>query len=344
MNSSQWETIKKCANLEEQDRTPVGLIVDSPWIPQYAGISTLDYFTMPERWLEANLQVVDDFPEVIFLPGFWVEFGMANEPSGFGCKINFFENNTPTIIHLTSSPEEAGQLKPPNPRKDGLMPLVLNWYKNMEPRVNEAGQLIKIVAARGPLAIATHLMGLTDFLIGLKTEPDLTHQLLKTTALTVKFWLQAQAEVLSEVEGILVLDDIVGFLSKDDYLEFAHPYLKEIFGAFPGCVKIFHNDTDNPVPYEFIGDLGINLFNFTHLRKISQVRELTGNNVCLMGNVPPLEILTKGTPDQVKTEARHCLLQNGGKSGLLLSAGGGTSPQTPRENIQALVEAVKTVY
>ena len=63
-------------------------IVDSPWIPGFLGISTLDYLTMPEVFLEANLAVEREFPDVIFLPGFWVEMGMGAEPSGFGCKVS----------------------------------------------------------------------------------------------------------------------------------------------------------------------------------------------------------------------------------------------------------------
>ncbi len=65
---------------------PVALIIDSPWLPGYLGISTLDYLTVPEVWLEANLTVAREFPDVIFVPGFWVEMGMGAEPSAFGCQ------------------------------------------------------------------------------------------------------------------------------------------------------------------------------------------------------------------------------------------------------------------
>ena len=47
-------------------------------------------------------------------------------------------------------------------------------------------------------------------------------------------WLRAQAEVLGDcVEGILVLDDLVGFIGRKHYLQFAHPFLKRICDAFP---------------------------------------------------------------------------------------------------------------
>ncbi|AOQ22839.1 Uroporphyrinogen decarboxylase [Moorella thermoacetica] len=339
MNLSQWSIIKKCVNMEELIQVPVGLIVDSPWIPGYVGISTMDYFTIPEKWLEANIKIIKDFPKIIFLPGFWVEYGMATEPSGFGCKINFYPDRTPTINHIINSPEEAEDIFVPNPQTDGLMPFVLNIYRNIEPKVKDLGRCIKVVAARGPLTIASHLMGVTNFLIGLKTDPANTHKLLKKTTTLAKNWLEAQAEVLSEVEGIMVLDDIVGFLSQDDYLEFAHPYLKEIFDAFPQCIKMYHNDSDNIVCFSYLQDLSINIFNFTHLQDIAKVRQLVGNKICLLGNIPPLDVLTNGTPDMVAEAAVNCLNQHGNKAGIILSAGGGTSPGTPGRNIHALIKA-----
>ncbi|MCX6903961.1 MAG: uroporphyrinogen decarboxylase family protein, partial [Verrucomicrobia bacterium] len=296
MNRTKWEIVKKAAHGGEFAAPPVALIVDSPWIPGYLGLSTLDYLTVPEVWLEANLRVESDFPEIIFLPGFWAEIGMCAEPSAFGCKVSFHHDKTPVAYPMLSGLEELDRLAPPNPLTDGLMPLMLNLYRRLEPRVLDAGHVIKVVAARGPLTVATHLMGVSNFLLGLKLEPAATHRLLKLTTTLVRQWLEAQAAALKEVEGILVLDDIAGFVSPKDYLEFAHPYLKEVFDAFPGALKIFHDDTDNVVPFRHLRDLGIHIFNFTHLQPIAKVRELVGPTLCLMGNVPPLEVLTQGTP------------------------------------------------
>ena len=125
MNLQQWDTIKKCARCEELPALPVALIVDSPWIPGYLRISTLDYLTDPDTWLKANLEVEREFPYVIFLPGFWVEVGMAAEPSGFGCKVSLYPDKTPIIHHLVSGIEELDRITPPNPLTDGFMPVIL---------------------------------------------------------------------------------------------------------------------------------------------------------------------------------------------------------------------------
>jgi uroporphyrinogen-III decarboxylase len=338
MNREQWGILRKVARGEVFDAPPVALIVDSPWIPGHLGLSTLDYMTVPEVWLAANLQVEHEFPEVIFLPGFWAEIGMCAEPSAFGCKVSLYSSKTPVAHPMLKGIEELDRLAAPDPRTDGLMPVILSLYRRLEPRVNEAGHVIKMVAARGPLTVATHLMGATNFLLGLKLEGAATHRLLRLTTTLVRQWLEAQAEALREVEGVLVLDDIAGFLSPQDYLEFAHPYLKEIFGAFPGVLRMFHNDTDNPVSYRHLSDLGIDVFNFTHLQSLARVRELAGPAITLMGNVPPLEILTQGTPGQVQQAAQDCVRAHGGARRLLLSAGGGVPPGAPAANLRALAQ------
>lgn len=341
MKKEQWEIIKNCANKQQVDPLPVSLIIDSPWLPGFLDISMIDYYTMPDVWLEANLKVEQVFPEVIFVPGFWAEFGMCAEPSGFGCRTSFFHDRTPQVHEMLASVEDVDSLPQPNPLQDGLMPFILNIYRQMEPRINDAGHLIKVVAARGPMATAAHLMGVTNFLIGMKKKPEKTHQLLKITTRLVKDWLDVQADALNDVEGIMVLDDLVGFIGPADYQEFGHPYFSEIFGAYPEMVKFFHNDMDNPTSFKYLREWPIDIFNFSHKIDIAKARDLVGPDICLMGNVPPLEVLLNGSPDDVRDAAKECI-QKHPQAGLLLSAGGGTSPGTPEENIRALGGAARS--
>jgi uroporphyrinogen-III decarboxylase len=341
MHNDHWNTFVRAARGERLPRIPVALIVDTPWIPPFLGISTVDYISIPEVWLRANLAVTRRFADVIQLPGFWAEPGMAAEPSGFGCRIEFSDNQPPSIHAVFSDVSQTADLAAPNPRRDGLMPLMLSQYRHALPLVRAEGLDIRMVAARGPLALAAHLLGLTPFLIGLKTEPALTHHLLKVTTQLVRDWLSAQADILPGTDGILVLDDVVGFLSREDYLEFAHPSLQEIF-SLPATVKMLHNDTDSPASYEFLAELGVNVFNFTHLKSIADARARVGSSVCLMGNIAPRDVLAGADPSTVEEHARRCIAENGGHAAFILSAGGGTSPGTTAENIDAMVRAAES--
>ena len=58
-----------------------------------------------------------------------------------------------------------------------------------------------------------------------------------------------------------------------------------------------------------------------------------------MGNVNPLEIGVRGTPDEVFDATMEVLEKSEGE-GIILSVGGGTSPGMPRENILAMQKAL----
>ena len=74
--------------LEKLDKIPMAMIIDSPWIPGYLGIQHLDYYLDPELWFQSNLKIMQEFPDIIFVPSWWMEYGMAAEPSVLGAKID----------------------------------------------------------------------------------------------------------------------------------------------------------------------------------------------------------------------------------------------------------------
>jgi len=150
-------------------------------------------------------------------------------------------------------------------------------------------------------------------------------------------WLRAQADAVGGVEGILLLDDIPGMLSPKLFDAMAAPYLARIFDAFEGLVRVYHNDTPCMHLASRIGALPFEVWNFSHEMDIATVKQ-EAPGVALMGNVPPLGILAQGTPEHVSSWARSCIEKTGGRN-LILSAGGGVSPGTTSENIDALVLA-----
>ncbi|MDH7601345.1 MAG: uroporphyrinogen decarboxylase family protein [Armatimonadota bacterium] len=340
MTKEQFDILKAAAEGKTK-KLPVALIVDSPWIPGFVGIKPIEYFTEPEIWLSANLEVVRRFPQVIFIPGFWVEYGMAVEPSAFGCKISWWNDSPPSVTPVLRDISEVDSLSVPLPKYDGLMPFVLHLQRWVQQRIEPLGYSIRIVAARGPLTLAVHLRGVTDFLTDIKIAPEESHRFLEICTQTVIKWLSAQIENLPYVEGILVLDDIVGLLSPTDYDVFAHPYLSQVFGAFPSMLKIYHNDA-NILPFaERLAEAGFHILNFSHEIDIGELAARVGQRVALMGNVPPLEVLAKGSADDVRRFAAQCIEKS--RARFILSAGGGTSPGTPAENIDALIAASEEV-
>ncbi len=340
MRPGQWQVFKAAAKRQPVERVPVALIVDSPWIPGYTGVSHLDYYIDPEVWFQANRRVIEDFPDVICFPSWWVEYGMAIEPSALGARIHFWPDQPPAVSPSLFRLEDAVSLAPVNPRTDGWMAFALRRYETQKARIFEAGYTIPVAAARGPLCLAAFLRGVTAFMTDVTENPEGVHQLLRLTTATVIAWLKAQAEAIgASVEGILVLDDIAGFLSAPAYREFAHPYLKQICDSFPSdWVKVYHNDANVRQLLADLPDTGFDVLNWSHKIDVREAREKTAGRLCLMGNVAPLEIGVSGSPEQVAQAAAEVIEKSQGGA-LILSVGGGVSPGMPRENILALCRA-----
>jgi uroporphyrinogen-III decarboxylase len=336
-----WEQFKEAARLGEPESVPVALIVDSPWLPGYAGIDTRDYFLFPEKWLEINLGLLERFPDVVWIPGFWVEYGMAAEPSAFGAKVHFHADRPPSIEPLITDLAFWADAKPVDPQEDGLMPLVLRLYEVMDERLKTEGQAIRMVCARGPMTVTSWLVGMTPLMIGVVAEPDHVFKVLDTVTTSIIRWLHAQLDALHQPEGIVLLDDVVGMVSRRHYESLIHPHLRRIFDEFDGLIRVYHNDTPCPHLLESLAEANFDVFNFSHEVDAVEVKAKMGHRVALMGNVPPMDVGVRGTPADVNQWARECLEKGAPGGGMILSFGGGVSPGTPAENVDALVRAAR---
>ncbi len=341
MKPEQWEIFKKAARFEKLDKIPMALIIDSPWIPGYLGISHMDYYLDPELWFQSNLKILQEFPDIIFIPSWWMEYGMAAEPSALGTKIKFWQDNTPSEYHTLFKIEDIDNFPDYEVENDAFMALTLHRIKMQKQRILDNGYILPIATSRGPLCTAGFVRSTTEFMLDIFENPEYAHKLIDLSTNLIIDWLKAQVKIMGDtVESIFILDDIVGFINEDHYQEFAHPYLKKICDAFPeDWIKIYHNDADINACLEHLPDCGFNVLNWGKQTDIKEVKERIGNKMCLMGNVNPLEIGVQGTPKEV-FDATIDVLEKSGGEGIILSVGGGTSPGMPRENIIAMQKAL----
>jgi len=338
MNDQQWNDLVSVIRGERLPALPTGFIIDSPWLPNWAGCTTLDYFTDERIFLDANLKAVRAFPQTMFLPGFWSEYGMCTEPSAFGAVSIWEEDQFPFAKKVLRSAADVQYLEKPNPRKDGLLPFVIKRLKHLQPEIEREGHKIRFAVARGPLNIASFLMGATEFLMAIKTDPEPMHRLLTITTDFLVEWIDYQRECFPSIDGILLLDDIVGFVSRRDFETFALPYLKKVFSA-DVAVKFFHNDAPCKVGAPYLPEIGINLLNFGIQHTLQEMKSWTTNKVTLLGNIPPRDVLAGGTPDDVSRSVTEMLRTLEDHSRLILSCGGGMPPAVTTENIRALISA-----
>jgi uroporphyrinogen-III decarboxylase len=340
MTDSQWETLLKIVQGKTVHPLPVGFIVDCPWLPNWYGTTILDYFSNDEIWLKANLKAQQDFPDVLFLPGFWSEFGMCTEPSAFGVRCVFPANEFPHAHKIIHSVEDIDSLPQPNPKTDGFLPFVLNRLKLAQPKIEAAGHKIRFAVARGPLNIASYLMGSTEFLTTMMMQPEKAEELMKKITIFLKNWLDMQMETFPSIDGILLLDDIIGFMGKEEFLSFGFPFFKELFSA-EVSIKFLHNDAPCKVSAPLLPDMGVNLFNMGFDITLNDLKQLTQNKITLLGNIPPRDVLANGDRKKIMEVTTQLVQSLQDTSRVIFSCGGGMPPGVSSENIAAFIRAVR---
>ena len=341
MTEKQWQILRTVTAGEAVDSLPLGFIIDCPWLPGWAGISTLEYFTNERLWFEANRKAVETFPEVMFLPGFWAEYGMCTEPSAFGARCTWYPHEMPFAHKIINSPADIDRLPVPDPRTDGLCPFVLQRLQSCRADIEALGHAIRFAVARGPLNIASFLVGATEFMMGLYDDPERMQDLLDRITEFLCLWLNLQKDSFDSIDGMLILDDLVGFCGPQELETFALPALKRVYDSLDVSVKMFHNDANGRVCAPHLADLGINLFNFGFEHSIIEMRQWTQGRVALLGNIPPRDVLASGTPNQVRQCVQDTLSALDHTRGLVFSCGGGVPNKVSSANLRMFIETAQ---
>jgi len=341
MRNSSWDDLLTLIDGKKLTYQPIGFIIDSPWIPGWYGISVIDYYSSEENWLKANLKAINTFPDVWFMPGFWSEYGMCTEPSAFGSRMIFLENNLPHAEKILADISDADRLPQPNVRTDGLLPFMINRLKNSHRAIRNADHEIRFAVARGPLNIASFLLGTTELMIALALDPEGSHRLLRKITGFICDWLAWQRECFPTIDGILILDDIIGFVGEAEFNEFVLPYLKKIFSNNSARVSFLHNDADGLITAKNLKEMGVNMFNFSFNHSLGEIRTLSGPEIVLVGNIPPRDVMATGTPDQVISAVSKAFGETTDHNHVVWSVGGGMPPDVKNENINAFIEAVR---
>lgn len=95
--------------------------------------------------------------------------------------------------------------------------------------------------------------------MALKTDEESMHRPLQDFTDFLIRWHALQRKTFPTTAGIMVLDDLVGFLGETYLLEFGQPYLRDL-SATNAPPKFFHNDAACAPSLPHYADLGLNVY------------------------------------------------------------------------------------
>jgi len=182
-------------------------------------------------------------------------------------------------------------------------------------------------------------MGTTEFLMAMMMEPEKTHTLIRIITDFLISWHDLQKKELPEIDGIMMLDDIIGFMSRDQFEEFGLPYFKELYNR-PVSIKLLHNDAPSKESAPLLPEMGVNIFNMGIDVSLNELFEATQGKVCLLGNLPPRDVLAAGSSSEIELETKKMIAGFAHPEKLIASCGGGMPPDVRTENIKSFIKSV----
>lgn len=194
----------------------------------------------------------------------------------------------------------------------------------------------------GPITTAGYIMGTEDMLFTALLEPDTVRKLVdKVTGLVSKMqtrMIEAGATVMWMADPTSSGD----LISPDMFRDLSEKHIKKVvddvktMSDVPTFVHICGN-TLNII--EDLKRTGADCLSFDHAVDAAKAKELAGNDIALMGNLDPVQLIMSGTPEQIRTESYKLIDKAGQDGGFILAPGCETPISSPDENVLAMGRA-----
>jgi len=145
-------------------------------------------------------------------------------------------------------------------------------------------------------------------------------------------------QIRAGVQAVQLFDSWVGCLGPTDYEEYIFPYSKKVIDGIDKGVPLIHFATSNATLLELMKRAGGDVIGVDWRIDIGEAWARIGYDVAIQGNLDPVSLF--GPVDLMKREVRRILDRVGSRPGHIFNLGHGILPNTPVENVAALVDMV----
>jgi MtaA/CmuA family methyltransferase len=260
---------------------------------------------------------------------------MSVEAEACGCQIRYRDRNLPDVVtHPVKTMEDISQLRIPDPYRDGRMPVFIETMSLIAKNYT----MLKSAVVIGPFTLAMLLAG-SEIYIDIRKSPQKVKALLDYSQKVIITYGQALIKAGADI--MVVAEPMGSQLSLGAYEEFSHTYVKEIIRSFKKpcglhiCGKashIVHRMAESGAVFLSIDDVDIQ----------SLARSIP-EQVVLMGNLSPVRIRVN-SPAEIEKATRVLQEVTRYRKGFIIGPGCDLAPETPLENILALVKTAKKGY
>ncbi|MDD5348982.1 MAG: uroporphyrinogen decarboxylase family protein [Chthoniobacteraceae bacterium] len=261
-----------------------------------------------------------------------------------GARVHYPDDETAYLeCPAISSVEEIDALRPADPHRDGNLP---HHLEAMRRAFSEVGKEVPVNGAlTGPFTTASFLIG-TETLVRLMIKnPRAVHRLCEKAMQSTIAYAQAILETgcTPSLTDAMCSSTVIG---PRQFKEFGFPYLKRIIGFLhrKGAAVTLHICGKTQPIWNAMADTGAACLSIDNAADLEAAKAAVGHRVRLMGNIPPSEVMLQGTPGEIRSAVRACVRKaHDNPKGLIVASGCSLPVETPFENIDAMLDAVREI-
>jgi uroporphyrinogen decarboxylase len=337
--NNQSERFLKACRREEVDTTPVWLMRQAGrYMKEYREIrNKVSFLTMcktPELAVEVTLQPVRKLgvdAAILFAD-------ILLPLEGMGIGFEFTKNEGPVVHNPVRTFADVERVRVIEPEED--VPYVLETIRILRKELEGVVPLIGFSGA--PFTLASYIVegGHSRNYVYIKSmmykEPATYHLFMEKVAKVIINYLNAQIE--AGAQAVQIFDSWVGCLGVKDYEKFVMPYSEAVIDGLHKKVPIIHYANGGSTLLELITRAGGDLIGIDWRINLDAAWERIGYNRGIQGNLDPVVLFA--SPKEIETRVKDILNRAAGRPGHIFNLGHGILPETPVENVIAVVEAV----
>lgn len=341
--NNRYNLILRAARREPVERTPVWLMRQAGrYQPEFRAIrQKYDFLTLcktPEKMVEVSLLPVQQLD----IDGAIIFFDLLLPCEAMGSHLEYLKGEGPVIHNPIRSAADVQQLGTPDPTEaNPALGQAIQWLKR-----ELAGSIPVLGFTGAPWTMAAYMIegGGSSHYTHIKRmmyqEPVLFDQLQQRISTVLVDYLCYQIE--SGAELVQLFDTWVGHLSLADYRRFALPYTQQVIAAVkqrcPQAAMVLYVNTCSHLLSAMV-ESGADVLSLDWRVDLAAAWQQVGHRVALQGNLDPTLLFAPKTT--VEAAAQALLAAFPAPTGHIFNLGHGILPETPVENVQALVRTVQ---
>jgi len=327
---------------EEVEYTPVWIMRQAGrYLPEYRAVrSNIDFLTLcknPKLAAEVTLQPVD----ILGVDAAILFSDILIPLEAMGMRLEFSDKEGPILGEPIRNKSGVEKLIIPDVEED--MPFIFDTIRILRKELEKKVPLIGFSGA--PFTLATYMIegGSSKNFLNTKKMMFQTgavfHYLMeKLTDMTVSY---LSAQIKAGAQAVQIFDTWAGILTPGDYKQFAFPYVRKAISELKkeGVPIIYFVNNCAGLLGE-IKKTGADVIGIDWRIDLSDAIKKLGKKIVVQGNLDPCALFLP--KEKIEDRVKDILWKGDAAKGHIFNLGHGVLPQTPVENVIALVDAVHT--